>query len=167
LDREGYAGVTTRTDFAHDEWDRLVQLPRWVVAAASAAQWDGAHKTRVEVESGLIASAHGRGAGNAFVAEVGEETLKIFDERATVAAIDFTKARAGINAVLDQVAQAKQVLAAKADPVDAAAYQHWLLAITDVVIRAARTGDFMGFGGQLVTEKEHQFRDRLAQVLEG
>jgi hypothetical protein len=161
------AGVTTRTDFARDEWDRLVQLPRWVVAAASAAQWDSSHKTRVEVESGLIASAHGRGAGNAFLTEVGEETLKVFDEKATVGAIEFTRAKAGINSVLDQAAQVNQVLAAKADPVDAAAYRQWLLAITDVVIRAARTGDFMGFGGQLVTEAEHKFRDRLAQVLEG
>jgi hypothetical protein len=59
------------------------------------------------------------------------------------------------------------MLAGKADPADAAAYRRWLLAITDVVISAARTGDILGFGGQLVTASEHRFRDRLAAVLHG
>ena len=52
--------MTADGRFSDDEWADLVALPRWVVAAASAAQPDAAHRTRVEVEAGLIASAHGR-----------------------------------------------------------------------------------------------------------
>jgi hypothetical protein len=157
--------LTTRADFTPDEWSRLVQLPRWVVAAASAAQRDTPHRTNVEIEAGLLASAHGRDTGNAFVAEVSEELLHVFDNRSTVNAIGFTDVEAGIAAVLDQSATAMRLLSAKATPADAAAYRAWLLSITDIVIKAARTGDFMGFGGVLVTESEHAFRDRLATAL--
>jgi hypothetical protein len=158
--------VTTRADFTQDEWDSLVQLPRWVVAAASHSQRDLPHRTTIEVEAGLIASAHGRDAGNAFLSEVGDATLQIFDSRAVVTAIDFGDVRAGLDAVLERVGVVNRMLTAKADPADAAAYRAWLLAITDVVITAARSHDFLGIGGQLVTAKEHRFRDRLAAVLE-
>jgi hypothetical protein len=159
--------VTTRADFAKDEWDRLVQLPRWVVAAASAAQRDLPHRTNIEIEAGLIASAQGRETGNTFLAEVGADTLRIFDDRSTVSAIEFSDVASGIAAVLERVGGVNQMLGAKVDPADAAAYRRWLLAITDVVISAARTGDILGFGGQLVTASEHRFRDRLAAVLQG
>ncbi len=159
--------MTTRSVFAKDEWDRLVQLPRWVVAAASASQRDLPHRTNIEIEAGLIASARGRDTGNAFVAEVGADTLRIFDDRSTVSAIEFKDTESGIATVLDRVGGVNELLGTKADPADAMAYRSWLLAITDVVISAARTGDILGFGGQLVTALEHRFRDRLAQVLQG
>jgi hypothetical protein len=157
--------VTTPAAFAHDEWDSLVQLPRWVVAAASAAQYDRPHKTNVEVEVGLLASAHGRDTGNAFVAAVAEQTLRIFDDRATVAAIEFRDVPAGIATVLERAAAVNALLRDKADATDASAYRAWLLTITDRVIAAVRTGDFMGVGGELVTASEHRFRDQLAGVL--
>src|SRR5262249_6611947 len=136
--------VTTQAAFASEEWDSLVQLPRWVVAAASAAQYDRPHKTNVEVEVGLLASAHGRDAGNEFVAAVAEQTLRIFDDRATVAGIQFSDTSTGIATVLDRARAVNALLRAKADPTDAAAYRAWLLSVTDRVIEAVRTGDFMG-----------------------
>jgi hypothetical protein len=155
------------TAFASEEWDSLVQLPRWVVAGASASQYDRPHKTKVEVEVGLLASAHGRDTGNAFVAAVAEQTLRIFDDRATVAGIEFSDTSAGIATVLARAGAVNALLRAKAEPGDAAAYRAWLLSITDRVIEAVRTGDFMGVGGELVTQSEHRFRDQLAEVLAG
>jgi hypothetical protein len=158
--------MTTRADFGDDEWAHLVQLPRWVVAAASAAQRDLAYRTKIEVEAGFVASAHGRETGNPFVTEVAADTMRIYDDRSTVAEIEFTDREAGIASVLDRVRAANQTLKAKADVVDAMAYRRWLLTITDIVISAARSGDFLGFGGQLVTASEQRFRDRLALTLQ-
>ena len=158
--------MTTKTQFAMDEWQNLTQLPRWVVAAASASQQDLAYRTNIEVEAGLIASAQGRQAGNDFVTEVASDTMKIFDDKATVRAIDFHDRDTAIATVLDRVRDVNQLLKAKDDAGDAIAYRHWLLSITDVVIAAARTGDVLGFGGQRVTALEHDFRDRILQVLQ-
>ncbi|GIH04203.1 hypothetical protein Rhe02_22700 [Rhizocola hellebori] len=142
-----------------------MQLPRWVVAAASAAQHDLPYRTNIEVESGLIASARGRDTGNAFLAEVASDTLRIFDDRSLAGAIDLTDRDAGIAAVLDLVRSVNEILDAHVDNGDAMAFRRWLLTITDVVISAARSGDILGFGGKLITESEQSFRDRLAVVL--
>lgn len=158
--------VTDRASFTTDEWEHLVQLPRLVVAAASAAQHDLAYKTTREIEAGYIASANGRLIGNAFVTAVASDTMRIFDEPSTMATADFANREAAIVAILDQVRQANQLLKIKADVTDAMAFRRWLLTITDIVITAAKTGDFLGLGGQLVTKSEHRFRDRLVVVLQ-
>jgi hypothetical protein len=144
----------------------LVQLPRWIVAGASQAQRDLPHRTTIEVEAGLIASAHGRDLGNSFVTEVAESTLRFFDKRDTIAAIEFGDRAAGLAAVLEHVRTTNQLLKTKANVTDAMAYRRWLLSIADTVISAARTGDFLGIGGKVVTAKEQSFRDRLVLVLQ-
>jgi hypothetical protein len=158
--------VTDRASFTNDEWDHLVQLPRLVVGAASAAQHDIAYRTTREIEAGYIASANGRQTGNAFVTGVASDTMRIFDEPSTVATTDFTDREAGIVSVLGQVRTVNQLLKTKADVGDAMAYRRWLLTITDIVISAAKSGDFLGIGGTVVTKSEHRFRDRLLVVLQ-
>jgi hypothetical protein len=158
--------VTTRADFGTDEWNLLVQLPRLVVAAASCAQHDLAYRTNHEIEAGFVASANGRQSGNAFVTAVAVEAMRVFDDRSVIAGIDFGNRSAAITAVLERVAIVNRVLTANADPADTSAYRRWLVDITDVVIRAARSGDILGFGGQLVTTSERSFRDRLVLTLQ-
>lgn len=158
--------MTAKADFTDDEWQLLVTTPRWVVAAASAAQRDLAYRTDHEIEQGLVATANGRSAGNDFVAEVAAETMKIFDDRTVVSAADFADRAAGLATALDKVAAAVRLLAAKASAEDAKAYRRWLVEITDVVITAARSHDILGFGGELVTAAERGFRDRLVLTLQ-
>ncbi len=158
--------MTTKADFTAEEWDLVVQTPRWVVAAASAAQKDLAYRTNHEVEQGFVATANGRHSGNPFVTEVATETMKVFDSRTVVGATDFHDRAAGIASVLERVATVRALLAEKATPEDAKAYRRWLVGITDVVIAAARSHDFMGLGGELITRLEQSFRDRLVLTLQ-
>jgi len=65
-----------------------------------------------------------------------------------------------------KVGTVNKLVTEKAGPEDVAAYRNWLISITDVVISAARSGDVLGFGGQLVTASEHNFRDRLVLALQ-
>ena len=156
----------TRAKFSDDEWDLMVRLPRWIVAAASAAQQDLAYRTTIEVEAGFIAAADGREVGNAFVTEVAGQTMKIYDNGSALEGIEFTDRDSGIISVLDQVRGVNQMLKERVDIADAMAYRRWLLSVADVVISAARSGDFLGLGGQRVTASEHRFRDRLLAVLQ-
>ena len=158
--------MTTWADFATDEWKLVVQLPRWVVAAASCAQQDLAYRTNHEIEAGFVASANGRQSGNPFVSAVAAETMRVFDDRSVIASIDFGDRRAAVIAVLDRVAAVNQTVKARVGPADAQAYRRWLVDITDVVISAARSGDILGFGGQRVTPLEHSFRELLVLTLQ-
>jgi len=60
--------VTERSAFDQAQWHLLVQLPKWVAQAASAAERDSAHQTAQEEEAGLLAIADGRNADSALVA---------------------------------------------------------------------------------------------------
>jgi hypothetical protein len=158
--------MTAKADFTAAEWDLLVTTPRWVVAAASAAQRDIPYRTDHEIEQGFLATANGRHSGNPFVTEVAAGTMQIFDSGTVVSTADFQDRAAGITATLDLVTAVDGLLAEKADAEAARAYRRWLVDITDVVIAAARSNDFLGFGGQLVTTAEQGFRDRLVLALQ-
>jgi hypothetical protein len=156
--------VTEKTAFTPEQWSLLVRLPRWVAAAASASQPDGPLRTAAEREAGLITIAHARGSGNAFVEGLARQLIDEFDAP-DPGAVDFRDKHAGITRVLERAQAANQLLNTVAEGADAAAYRDWLLGVTDVVIRAARSGDVLGFGGELVTQLEWRFRDQLVQAL--
>lgn len=151
--------MTVVADFTDDERNLLVRLPRWIVAAASAAQPDNTARTHTEVEAGFIAVANGRQNSNSLVAEIADLTMAVFDDKR------FTTLEGGLDGALVHAAAAWQLLRTKAHAAEASAYGRWLLDITDDVIRAARSDDVLGFGGTMVTPAEQQFRDRLAQTL--
>jgi hypothetical protein len=151
--------VTVVADFTEDERNLLVRLPRWIVAAASAAQHDNAARTHAEVEAGFIAVANGRQNTNPLVVEIANLTMGVFDDKRS------TAAEGGLDGALAQAAAAWQLLRTKAHAAEASAYGRWLLDITDDVISAARSDDVLGFGGTMVTPAEQAFRDRLAQIL--
>jgi hypothetical protein len=161
--------VTERAVFSDSEWGLLVRLPRWVVGAASAVQPDNARRTAIEREAGFVAVADGREMGNAFVARLARDAMDRFDDRddgVVTMPVDFSDVDGAIAAVLERVAQAIDLLAQKSDAQDALVYRRWLLDITEIVIRAARSHDVLGLGGELVTKLERDFRDRLVQILQ-
>lgn len=158
--------MTDKTVFSAEQWDLLTRLPRWVVAAASAAQTDGALGTAAEKEVGYVAIAWGREAGNPFVAAIAEQlTFADGEDEGLAAAPDFTDVAAGLASVLESARTASGLLGEKADAADASAYRTWLLTIADQVISAARSGGVLGFANR-VSDAEGQFRDNLARVVQ-
>lgn len=161
--------MTGRALFSNEEWDLLVKLPRWVVRAASASQPDNARRTAIEVEAGFLSVAQGRDMGSDLVKEIAQQTMDIFDEPRGLpeaAGISFDDMEAGLSGVLDRASQAVALLSLKA-PADAPTYRRWLLAISDVVISAARSYDVLGLGGVYVTKSEERFDHRLERATEG
>jgi hypothetical protein len=150
--------MTLQALFTPDEWEQILETPRWVVAAASAAQRDTALRTEEERRQGFIAIAHGRDLGSPLVSEVVEEYLT---SRRRVD-LDFADRDAGLAATVERVAAVLHVLMTKAAAGDARAYAGWLADITDTVIAAAPSGSI---GGPLVTTAEMAFRGRLRDTV--
>jgi hypothetical protein len=162
--------VTDRSAFDQAQWHLLVQLPRWVAQAASAAERDSAHHTAQEEEAGLLAIADGRTSDSALVASIAADLVEVYDEHKpdpTAPTIDVHHPDAGLAKVLERAREGAALMIATAQPTEAAAYRRWLLAITDTVIGAARSGGVLGLGGQSVSENERRFREQLARALEG
>ncbi|MEU5726826.1 hypothetical protein [Micromonospora sp. NPDC047738] len=164
IEQPAYTGF----GFSDEEWGLLVGLPQSVLTAASAAESDGARRTMAENAAGLETIAAGRESASPLVAAVaGEVVARVGDPEigAELPVIEPADPRAMTDDVLARAAQASTLLAAKVDEGQAGAYRHWLVEIAEQVVGAAASGGLLGLGGDVVSDSERHFRDRLAQVL--
>ena len=67
--------------------------------------------------------------------------------------------------MLGRAKKAAALLAVRTDEGEAGAYKHWLVDIAEQVVGAASSGGILGLGGDVVSDSERRFRDRLSQVL--
>lgn len=154
--------------FSDDEWGLLVGLPQAVLTAASAAEANGAWRTRTENAAGLEAISSGRESASPLVAAVASEFLartgdpEVGEELPVIEPDD---PQAMIADVLKRAETARWLLGNKVHEGEAGAYQHWLVEIADQVVEAAPSGGILGIGGDPVSDSERRFRDRLAELL--
>jgi hypothetical protein len=156
--------------FTDAEWGLLVGLPQSVLTAASAAESDGTRRTLAENAAGLEAIASGRESASPLVTAVaGELVSRVGDPEVgeELPAIEPPDPAAYIDDVLDRARKASQLLSSTTDEGEAGAYKHWLVTIAEQVVTAAPTGGILGVGGDVVSDSERRFRDRLATVLNG
>jgi hypothetical protein len=161
--------VETVPKYTDEEWGLLVGLPQSVLIAASQAEQDGSRRTRDEWTAGMTAIADGRGSASDLVRMIATDVVSRqgdIEEGEEPPIIEFPDPKAGIADVIDRARAAHELLAAKAEPADAESYRFWLITLADQVVSAAKSGDVLGFGGELVTPAERAFRDELAAVLE-
>ncbi|MGW5670501.1 hypothetical protein [Micromonospora sp. NPDC003776] len=164
IEQPAYTGF----GFSDEEWGLLVGLPQAVLTAASAAESDGTKRTMTENAAGLETISAGRESASPLVAAVaGEVVTRVGDPEAGAELPVITPAepQAMIDDVLARAGQAAALLSAKVDEGQAGAYRHWLVEIAEQVVTAASSGGILGLGGDVVSDSERRFRDRLAHVL--
>ena len=164
IEQPAYTGF----GFSDEEWGLLVGLPQAVLTAAAAAESDGTRRTMAENAAGLETIGAGRESASPLVAAVaGEVVSRVGDPEAgaELPAITPDDPQAMIEDVLGRAGQASALLSGKIDEGQAGAYRHWLVEIAEQVVGAASTGGILGLGGDVVSDSERRFRDRLAHVL--
>jgi len=164
IEQPAYTGF----GFSDEEWGLLVGLPQSVLTAASAAESDGTRRTRAENAAGLETISAGRESASPLVAAVaGEIVTQVGDPEAgeELPVIAPSDPHAYLEDVLGRAEQAAALLAARTDEGEAGAYKHWLVDIAEQVVGAASSGGILGLGGDVVSDSERRFRDRLSQVL--
>ncbi|SCL31107.1 hypothetical protein GA0074692_3051 [Micromonospora pallida] len=164
IEQPAYTGF----GFSDEEWGLLVGLPQAILTAASAAESDGTRRTRAETAAGLETISAGRESASPLVAAVaGEIVARVGDPEAgeELPVLAPSDPQALIDDVLTRAGQAAALLATRVDEGQAGAYRHWLVEVADQVVTAAATGGILGIGGDVVSDSERRFRDRLAQVL--
>lgn len=161
--------MSSRMAFSDEEWGLLVGLPQSVMMAAISAESDGARRSHTEGSAGLDAIAAGRDSGSRLVEDVAGALVAQLGEPEVGEATPLVEIsdRADAEAVLGQARSAAALLHAKAGPGEAAAYKHWIVGIAEQVVNAAKSGGFLGIGGEWVSESERQFLDELAAILHG
>ena len=67
---------------------------------------------------------------------------------------------------LAQARSVRELLATKADAVEAAEYKEWVIGIADSVANAAKEGGFLGIGGERVSEGEEETLAAIKDALQ-
>ena len=155
------------TGYSTAEWELLVELPELVAIAATSAEADGMRRT---VDEGLAADRAieaGRHSDSPLVRRVAAELWTDDDtgDEPRPTAIEFNNRRAGLADTLAKARRVAMVLGNKAAPADADAYRGWMLAIAREVCAAARSGGFLGLGGEQISPAERDFLAELERSL--
>ena len=66
---------------------------------------------------------------------------------------------------LERIRTAVALLEAKATPEEIDTYNRFVFDVAERVALAARSGDVLGIGGELVSDAEHQTLERIAEAL--
>ena len=149
--------MTTQADFDAEEWQTVVAAPAIAGHIVSAAQrGDAAREVAVMAHTYVEAEkAHpGFDLLGEVVARAPEDVLHESSVRE----------RPEVDG-LERIRTAVALLEAKATPEEVDTYKRFAFDVAERVALAARSGDVLGIGGELVSDAEHEALERVAEAL--
>jgi hypothetical protein len=157
--------MTSRQDFAEEEWARLRRAPLIAGLAISIADPGGPIEVTKETMASLRAATAPPSQEELLVA-VSQDLTKMAQAKQNPMG-DF-KVDKGVLAgqqVLDELRGVNEILEAKATPEEAEAFRRWLIAVAKAAADAAKEGGFLGFGAEQVSEGEDKMLEQLGDAL--
>ena len=150
------------------EWTILTELPIRVLAASMRADESGELGLLMQQATGLteLSSRANEYSSSPLVQSVFDHYKSQGDGEAQTLQLSEQWIERLLPDTIERTRQASEILATKASSEDAAAYKLWLLETAAAVCAAARTGGFLGIGGERISEKEQAFLDNLAEAFE-
>jgi hypothetical protein len=159
--------MTSKVDFAEEEWARLKRAPFVAGLAISLADPGGpieaVKETSATLKTVRAAASGGRGE---LVGALAREVVQDAGHRKNpLAGFKPSKgANAGVE-ILEELREVNRIVSEKAAPDDAAAVREWLLEAAQEAANAAKEGGFMGFHAERVSEGEQRMLDSLKEAL--
>jgi hypothetical protein len=158
--------MTTKADFTEDEWTRLGRAPVVAGMAITFADPGGPIETIKESSAALktvLEAAQGGGHGE-FVQAIARDFAEKARHRHNPMAGFRPKGPGAGEQILDELRAVNALLVEKATPEEADQFREWLKTAAQRAATAAKEGGFLGFRAELVSEREQQMLDRLAEV---
>ena len=153
--------MTTKTDYADDEWARLRRAPFVAGMAISIADPGGPIELTKETMATLKA-ASSPPTQDELLVSVSQEILAMVKQKQNPLS-EFKPDRSALagKMILDELGAVNVILDAKATAAEADAFRRWLVAVATAAADAAKEGGFMGFGAVQVSEGEQRMMDEL------
>ncbi|WP_107766148.1 hypothetical protein [Nocardioides terrigena] len=158
--------MTVKTDFAEDEWTRIVRAPFVAGLAISLADPGGPIEAAKETMA-TMKSATSPPSREELLTEVALDVQAMAQQRQHPLKGYKPSSQPAGEAVLEELREVKALVTAKATPEETAAFGAWLVVSAQAAAEAAKEGGFMGFKAQLVSEGEQSMLDRLREVVGG
>jgi hypothetical protein len=158
--------MTTKANFTEEEWARLGRSPLVAGMAISLADPGGPIETLKESSAALqtVLEAAQSGTYGEFVQAVARDFADKARSRQNPMAGFKPKGRQAGEEVLAELRQVNQLLVDRTTPEEREQFREWLKTAAQRAATAAKEGGFLGFRAELVSEREQQMLDRLAEV---
>jgi hypothetical protein len=156
--------MTSRSDFAEEEWTRIVRAPFVAGLAISLADPGGPFEAAKETMA-TLKQATNPPSREQLLTDVALDVQEMVQQHHhPLKGYKPTASPAGPG-VLDELREVRAIVAAKATPEETAAFSAWLVASAQAAADAAKDGGFMGFKAKQVSEGEQRMLDQLREVL--
>lgn len=158
--------MTTKADFTEEEWARLGRAPLVAGMAISLADPGGPIETLRESSAALqtVLEAAQSGTYGELVQSVARDFADKARSRQNPMAGFKPKGRQAGEEVLAELRHVNQLLVDRTSPEERDQFREWLKTAAQRAATAAKEGGFLGFRAELVSEREQQMLDRLAEV---
>jgi hypothetical protein len=155
-----------KTDFTDTEWQVLSRAPLVAGMAITLADPGGPIEVGKETAAVLRLVTQESATRDDLAGAVAREVLELAGQRKSPLGT-FRPPRGAMagKAILDELANAKSIAAAKAGDGEAQEFAAWLLECAQRAATAAKEGGFMGFNAVRVSEGEERMLAELAGVL--
>jgi hypothetical protein len=161
--------MTTKADFTEEEWERLGRAPLVAGMAISIADPGGPIETLKETSAALrtVVEAAQTGEHGELVQALAADVAAKAQNRQNPLAGFSAKGAHAREAILDELRVVYALLVEKTTPEEIEQYREWLKTASQRAALAAKEGGFLGIGAQLVSEREQQMLDTLAEIFHG
>jgi hypothetical protein len=161
--------MTTKADFTEEEWARLGRAPLVAGMAISLADPGGPIEAIKESTAaiGTVLEAAKSGNHGDFVRSVAADVAEKTQQRQSPLGGFRPKGAQAGEAVLDELRKVNALLIEKTTPEEADQFRELLKTAAQNTAKAAKEGGFLGFRAELVSEREQEMLDRLAEVFHG
>ena len=153
--------MTSKQDFADQEWTRVRRAPLVAGVAISLADPGGpiemAKETMATLRSATLPPSQ-----EELLASVALDMQAMTQHKQNPLA-DF-KPRGG-EQVLEELREVNELVTAKATPQETEAFRRWLVAAAQAAADAGKEGGFLGFGGEQVSAGEQRMLDQVRAAL--
>jgi hypothetical protein len=158
--------MTTKADFTDEEWDRLGRAPLVAGMAISIADPGGPIETLKETTAALrtVVEAAQTGQHGDLVRALAADVAAKAQNRQNPLAGFSAKGAGAREAILDELRAVYALLVEKTTPDEIEEYREWLKTASQQAALAAKEGGFLGIGAQLVSEREQEMLDTLAEI---
>lgn len=159
--------MTSKQDFDEQEWTRIVRAPFVAGMAITLADPGGPIEAAKETMATLKAATNPP-SREQLLTDVALDLQTMTQQRHNP--LKGFKPNAGSPAgeqVVEELRGVQGLVAAKAEPEEAAAFGNWLVHVAQAAADAAKEGGFMGFGAEQVSEREKAMIDHVRSAVTG
>ncbi len=159
--------MATIDDFSPEELQQIQHAPVYVIAGAVASQTDGYTGSMREMIDGVegFAAAMAR-AGDSLLTEIFQAIDQTQPDGFDIEEVSNEETRDAVVARgLEAAVGAYSLLKSKAGSSDADEYGKALIVAASAAVHAAKTGGFLGFGSDAVSEDEAEYVQRLTESI--